>query len=69
MLVGEFWRISDAKNSSALHRVFCVLVYKQLNLNQWRQSVVKVMIEGPRLSFMASDSERKFFFLFTDAGR
>jgi hypothetical protein len=62
MLVGEFLRISDAKkSSSSLHEVFCVSVL-QIAESQPDVSNCCKSHEGPPLSFMASDSERKKFF-------
>jgi hypothetical protein len=68
MLVGEFLRISDAKkSSSSLHEVFCVSVL-QIAESQPDVSNCCKSHECP-LSFMASDSERKKIFRFTDARR
>jgi hypothetical protein len=51
-----------------LHDVFCVSIL-QIAESQPDVSNCCKSHEGPRLSFMASDSERKKFFRFTDGRR
>jgi hypothetical protein len=69
MLVGEFLRISDAKNSSKFITPVFLRISLQTADSQPVASICCKSHEGPRLSFMASDSERKKNFRFTDARR
>jgi hypothetical protein len=60
MVVGEFWRISDAKETALQYTNFLPISLKIAG-SQPVASVRCKSHEGPPLSFMASDSEPKKF--------